>query len=158
MTSLGKLRLPCHGMGMAEVPSNFTLQPGAVAPDFELPDGNGMDLAKELREADPDVRVMLITGYADRHWEEIKRRERREDDPGPRVPRSLPALKRAAELTKALGRGDGASTEASWREEPDEDPNLVGPLLLAVVQVAVRLGLDPELELRDALERKLQDP
>jgi len=40
--ALGKIRMPCDGMGMAEVPSTFTLQAGAIAPDFVLPDGNGV--------------------------------------------------------------------------------------------------------------------
>jgi len=33
--------------------------------DIRLPDGSGLDLLRELKEADPDVGVILITGYSE---------------------------------------------------------------------------------------------
>ena len=41
-----------------------TVRPAVVVCDFRLPDANGVDLAVELKAGDPDVPVLLLTGYA----------------------------------------------------------------------------------------------
>lgn len=38
--------------------------PAVVVVDYRLPDGSGIDLARELKERDPEVPVLLLTGYA----------------------------------------------------------------------------------------------
>jgi len=97
------------------------------------------------------------------NWRAIKARERAEaglGEPGPAdaVPRSLPALRRAADLDRALG----------WPLEPLRpalDAETVpasaaadhyGRALLHLVQRARRAGIDPELALRDVLEARLR--
>lgn len=92
------------------------------------------------------------------NWEAIKRRENGEVDSESRVPRSLPALKRAAELSKALGWLEEGPPVDGGCEELESRPEQIGPMLLYLVQLAVRRGLDPELELRDTLACKLRAP
>lgn len=91
-----------------------------------------------------------------RNWERIKTEERGGAQPTPaeRVPRSLPALMRAAELGKKLGWAEGRQ-EAVMRAltasqtTPDEK---IGELLLVVVDYARAEGVDPELALRRAAD------
>ena len=93
------------------------------------------------------------------NWKAIKAEERAaagrpERRPADAVPRSLPALARAAALDEALGwsvqRDDLALSPAAVAERPE----LLGRLLLAAAQAARRAGRDPELALRDALEAR----
>jgi XTP/dITP diphosphohydrolase len=91
-----------------------------------------------------------------RNWQAIKAVERggAPRSPADRVPRSLPALRRAADLGAAL----------EWRAAPDlgrrsfadvaADPDALGPALLALAQAAADAGLDPELVLRDHVEAR----
>ena len=94
------------------------------------------------------------------NWKAIKAAERSGDgaperSPADGVPRSLPALRRAAELDRAL----------AWRPDDDlaerplsaveADAASIGAALLYLVQQARRAGVDPELALRDALEARL---
>ena len=91
-----------------------------------------------------------------RNWERIKTEERGGAQPTPaeRVPRSLPALMRAAELGKKLGWAE-VRQEAVMRAltasqtTPDEK---IGELLLVVVDYARAEGVDPELALRRAAD------
>jgi diguanylate cyclase (GGDEF)-like protein len=39
-------------------------QPAVVVVDYQLPDGSGIDLAKAVKAHDPDLPVLLLTGYA----------------------------------------------------------------------------------------------
>lgn len=41
-----------------------TLQPDVCVIDVRLPDGNGLELAKKLRQARPDVGLVILTMYA----------------------------------------------------------------------------------------------
>jgi diguanylate cyclase (GGDEF)-like protein len=41
-----------------------TARPAVVVCDFRLPDLNGVDLAGELKAADPDLPVLMLTGFA----------------------------------------------------------------------------------------------
>jgi diguanylate cyclase (GGDEF)-like protein len=38
--------------------------PAVVVVDYQLPDGTGMDLAQEVKAHDPEIPVLLLTGYA----------------------------------------------------------------------------------------------
>jgi diguanylate cyclase (GGDEF)-like protein len=38
--------------------------PAVVVVDYQLPDGSGIDLAKEVKAHDPELPVLLLTGYA----------------------------------------------------------------------------------------------
>ena len=40
-----------------------TLKPGHAVLDIRLEDGNGLDLVAELRTFNPDVRIVMLTGY-----------------------------------------------------------------------------------------------
>jgi XTP/dITP diphosphohydrolase len=94
-----------------------------------------------------------------RNWKAIKAQETGGVPvaPGDRVPRSLPALRRAADLAVALG----------WRVDPDlerraladvaADPEALAPALLALAQAAADAGLDPELLLRDHVDARRRD-
>jgi len=41
------------------------LQPDIVVMDVNLPDGSGIDATRELRRTNPDVEVVMLTGFAD---------------------------------------------------------------------------------------------
>ncbi|MFQ6019195.1 MAG: response regulator [Dehalococcoidia bacterium] len=40
-------------------------QPDVVIMDIRLPDGNGVEACREIREANPDTKVIMLTSYAD---------------------------------------------------------------------------------------------
>jgi two-component system response regulator DevR len=40
-------------------------QPDVVVMDIRLPDGNGVEACREIREANPGVRVIMLTAFAD---------------------------------------------------------------------------------------------
>lgn len=89
-------------------------------------------------------------------WEELKTAERG-GAPRPaaeRVPRALPALARAARLSEALGWEAEDGAEALTAAEVADRPERLGAALLALVEVARRHRIDPELALRDHLERQ----
>ncbi len=93
-----------------------------------------------------------------RNWDAIKRAERNglERPPAERVPRSLPALRRAAELGDKLGWTPGSASDVTRAlgatSLPDEAS--LGALLLAVVDYARAAGVDPELALRQAANQR----
>jgi XTP/dITP diphosphohydrolase/tetrapyrrole methylase family protein/MazG family protein/ATP diphosphatase len=88
-----------------------------------------------------------------KQWDRIKREEegRGGDDPFADIPENLPALLYAR---KALRRADpdGGSPSAGG-EERDATERWLGDLLLSIVGVARRLGVDPEIALRGAARR-----
>jgi MazG family protein len=104
-----------------------------------------------------DVRV-ADADEVTRNWQAIKVQERGGValDPAARVPRSLPALRRAADLANAL----------DWHTDPDlgrrsledlaADPDALAPALVALAQAATDAGLDPELLLRDHVDTRAQ--
>ncbi len=93
-----------------------------------------------------------------RNWERIKTEERGgvEFSPAERVPRSLPALMRAAELGRKLGwsPGNPEHIKAALDELPTEAA--LGKLLLAVTDYARAAGVNPELALRRAADARAE--
>jgi MazG family protein len=117
-------------------------------------------------------------GEVKRRWEELKAEQEGRDGVFHDVPRTLPALlharkvqRRAAAVGFDYPEPDGAvadlrseleelteaiATAPEVRPEREPDPSVaaeVGDLLFACVNVARRLNVDPELELRRASER-----
>lgn len=101
-----------------------------------------------------DVEGVMVT------WRAMKARERADaglGEPGPAdaVPRGLPALRRAAELDKALGWELEPQHEGLGQALDGADAAAFGAALLQLAQLARRAGVDPELALRDVLEERL---
>lgn len=93
-------------------------------------------------------------------WRAMKERERAdaglgEVGPADAVPRGLPALRRAAELDKALGWELEQGSSGVGQALAGADAAAFGAALLQLAQLARRAGVDPELALRDALEGRL---
>lgn len=93
------------------------------------------------------------------NWEAIKAEERAEAgksdaSPADSVPRSLPALKRAAGLDAVLAWDLRPEDAALSPATASESPERLGRLLVAAAQAARRAGLDPEVLLRDTIERR----
>ena len=87
------------------------------------------------------------------NWQAIKAAEKNKADvnPADSVPRSLPALMRAAELGKKLDWPEGdKATLLKVAGKAEDSAEGVGQLLLAAVDYARAHGVDPELALRDA--------
>ncbi len=107
--------------------------------------------------------VAVDAAEVKRNWDRIKREERGDAEPAPadRVPRSLPALMRAAELGRKLDWTPGRAeevTKALAAAESVPDAQTVGDLLLAVVDYARAEGIDPELALRAAADARAELP
>lgn len=92
-----------------------------------------------------------------RNWQSIKAKEKDQPSPAESVPRSLPALMRAAALGKKLGWRvpDAAELQRLLRdfcEQPSAEG--LGRILLSLTLFATQQGLAPELALRDAAEAR----
>jgi uncharacterized protein YabN with tetrapyrrole methylase and pyrophosphatase domain len=101
-----------------------------------------------LADRDPETARDVLA-----NWDRIKREVegRGEDgDPFADVPENLPSLLYAR---KILRRSDPEGGEPADRETRDEAERWLGDLLLSVVGLSRRLGVDPELALRGAAER-----
>jgi uncharacterized protein YabN with tetrapyrrole methylase and pyrophosphatase domain len=108
-------------------------------------------------------RDLETAGQVLAQWEEIKREVEGtgEREPLEGLPENLPALLYAR---KTLRRADpegsaGGETPGGPSAEPaerDEAERLVGELLLEAVAVSRRLGVDPELALRQASRRLVE--
>ncbi len=86
------------------------------------------------------------------NWQSIKAREKTQPSPAEGVPHSLPALMRASELGRKLAWPTPQKNDLVARvaaTEPSAEG--VGEALLALVNYARGLGVNPELALRDAL-------
>jgi XTP/dITP diphosphohydrolase len=105
-----------------------------------------------------DARVADAAGVLSA-WQTIKAEERSaagtSANAGARVPRSLPALRRAAELDRALEWEVDAELASRPLAELTADTASLGAALLHIAQVARRAGIDPELALRDHLEARV---
>jgi MazG family protein len=92
------------------------------------------------------------------NWQAIKAGEkggRVRAGPAGTVPRSLPALMRAAEAGKALGWPAPDPDDLDGSRTLEASPEAIGAHLLAVAQYARAHGVDPELALREAVESAL---
>ena len=88
-----------------------------------------------------------------RNWDRIKREEEGrvpEDEPFADVPENLPALLYAR---KVLRRADPEGGAPADRGSRDAVEAWAGELLLSLVALCRRLGVDPELSLRAAADR-----
>jgi XTP/dITP diphosphohydrolase len=102
--------------------------------------------------------TVAVTGADEvlRNWQAIKGAEGK---PEATVPHSLPALMRAFEAGRKADWPPG-SPEAVCAALADRDGDAgrhLGRLLLAVVDYARSLGVNPELALREAVEARLSD-
>ena len=102
-----------------------------------------------LADADPGTAKEVLA-----NWDRIKREVegRGAGDPFADVPENLPGLLYARKL---LRRADPQAGGAKLPDEPARDraEQLVGDLLLELVRLARRLGVDPELAVRSAARR-----
>jgi MazG family protein len=97
------------------------------------------------------------------NWERIKREDEGREGIFHDVPESLPALlyaRKVQQRAKTVGfeypdvDGAVADLEDEVRElKADLEPSELGDVLFAAVNVARKLGVDPELELRQAAKR-----
>jgi MazG family protein len=102
-------------------------------------------------------------GRVRENWEKIKREQEGREGVFHHVPETLPALlyaRKVQQRAKAVGfeYPDAAGALADLESEVDElkaelDPSELGDVLFAAVNVARKLEVDPELELRRAAER-----
>ncbi len=100
-----------------------------------------------------------------RNWEDLKEAERAAGgDARPDVSPGLPALTYAREVLKRAARAgealapavvDGALAGAEAALEGEERATVLGELLLHLVELAGRQGLDAEFALREALLRRM---
>jgi uncharacterized protein YabN with tetrapyrrole methylase and pyrophosphatase domain len=104
-------------------------------------------------------RELETAGQVLAQWEEIKRDvEGGEREPLEGLPENLPALLYARKVLRRLepsessgeGKPGGPSAHPEQRAEAER---MVGELLLEAVAVSRRLGVDPELALRQATQR-----
>jgi uncharacterized protein YabN with tetrapyrrole methylase and pyrophosphatase domain len=105
-------------------------------------------------------RDLETAGQVLAQWEEIKREVegRGGGEPLEGLPENLPALLYARKVLRRVdpegsSGGDKPGGPAAEPEERAEAERLVGELLLEAVAVSRRLGVDPELALRQATRR-----
>jgi len=98
-------------------------------------------------------------------WNEVKAAERRmagappkPDDPLERLPRSMPALERAARVVRDAARDEPMLGRATEAETDPSRPGGAGGRLLAAVEDAVRAGVAPEAALLSALRARYGRP
>ena len=128
---------------------------------------------RDERARDSATREMRTAGQVLAQWEEIKREVEGtgEREPLEGLPENLPALLYARKVLRHLDpegdarvlRGEAEEQPVSGSEKPgapsadpeerDEAERMVGELLLEAVAVSRRLGVDPELALRQATRR-----
>jgi uncharacterized protein YabN with tetrapyrrole methylase and pyrophosphatase domain len=109
-------------------------------------------------------RDLETAGQVLAQWEEIKREVEGtgEREPLEGLPDNLPSLLYARKVLRRIDP-EGSSSEqkpggpAADPAERDEAERLVGELLLEAVRAARRLGVDPELALRQATQRLAGD-
>ncbi|HEY8466413.1 MAG TPA: MazG nucleotide pyrophosphohydrolase domain-containing protein [Solirubrobacterales bacterium] len=104
--------------------------------------------ARELLSSDPRTAEDVLA-----NWDRIKREVegRGAQDPFADVPENLPALLYARKiLRRADPQGGGTPPKGEARDRAER---WVGELLLEIVRIARRLGIDPELALRTAANR-----
>lgn len=89
------------------------------------------------------------------NWQTIKAGEKERPSGADSVPQSLPALMRASELGRKLGWPElGKDTLVAEVAAAAPSSEGLGEMLLALVDYARSLGVNPELALRDAAARR----
>jgi MazG family protein len=108
-------------------------------------------------------RELETAGQVLAQWEEIKREVEGTGDREPldNLPENLPSLLYARKVLRRLDPGGSAGerkpgSPAADPEERDEAERLVGELLLEAVKASRRMGVDPELALRQATRRLVE--
>jgi uncharacterized protein YabN with tetrapyrrole methylase and pyrophosphatase domain len=108
-------------------------------------------------------RDLETAGQVLAQWEEIKREVEGtgEREPLEGLPENLPALLYARKVLRRIDPEGSAGEEkpggpSADPAERDEAERLVGELLLEAVSVSRRLGVDPELALRQSTRRLVE--
>jgi uncharacterized protein YabN with tetrapyrrole methylase and pyrophosphatase domain len=109
-------------------------------------------------------RELETAGQVLAQWEEIKGEVEGtgEREPLEGLPENLPALLYARKVLRRIdpegdARGEKPGAPSADPEEREEAERMVGELLLAAVAVSRQLGVDPELALRQATRRLVED-
>ncbi len=109
-------------------------------------------------------RDLETAGQVLTQWEEIKREVEGTGDREPLegLPENLPSLLYARKVLRRVdpegdAGGEKPGAPSADPEERDEAERLVGELLLEAVVASRRLGVDPELALRQATRRLAED-
>jgi MazG family protein len=109
-------------------------------------------------------RELETAGEVLAQWEEIKREVEGtgEREPLEGLPENLPSLLYARKLLRRLdpegsAGGEKPGAPSADPEERDEAERMVGELLLEAVAVSRQQGVDPELALRQASRRLVED-
>jgi two-component system response regulator HydG len=58
------IRVVCHGEGLSALAHISKVRPDVVLLDLQMPDVNGLDVLRAIREIDPSCAVVLMTGHA----------------------------------------------------------------------------------------------
>jgi uncharacterized protein YabN with tetrapyrrole methylase and pyrophosphatase domain len=110
-------------------------------------------------------RDLETAGQVLAQWEEIKREVEGDGkrEPLEGLPENLPALLYSRKVLRRVDPEGAAGEEkpgspSADPEERAEAERMVGDLLLEAVAVSRRLGVDPELALRQATRRLVEDP
>jgi MazG family protein len=105
-------------------------------------------------------RELETAGQVLAQWEEIKREVEGtgEREPLEGLPENLPSLLYARKVLRRVDPAGSAGetkpgSPAADPEERDEAERLIGELLLEAVKASRRMGVDPELALRQATQR-----
>ena len=119
---------------------------------------------RDERARDSATREMRTAGQVLAQWEEIKREVEGTGDREPLegLPENLPALLYARKVLRRIdpegdAKGEKPGAPSADSEERDEAERMVGELLLEAVAVSRQLGVDPELALRQATRRLVED-
>ena len=51
------------------------LKPDVVITDLDMPDGDGLELARGLRANSPEVKVIMVSGQSEKEYERLAREE-----------------------------------------------------------------------------------
>jgi uncharacterized protein YabN with tetrapyrrole methylase and pyrophosphatase domain len=109
-------------------------------------------------------RELETAGQVLAQWEEIKREVEGTGDREPLegLPENLPALLYARKVLRRIdpegdAKGEKPGAPEADPEERDEAERMVGELLLEAVAASRQLGVDPELALRQATRRLVED-
>jgi uncharacterized protein YabN with tetrapyrrole methylase and pyrophosphatase domain len=109
-------------------------------------------------------RELGTAGQVLAQWEEIKREVEGTGDREPLegLPENLPALLYARKVLRRIdpegdAKGEKPGAPSADPEERDEAERMVGELLLEAVAASRQLGVDPELALRQATRRLVED-